>query len=137
MGVISKNTRRIIMADFRMIKNVLSGSAEYTFASSTSSGAFNAGDKIQFVFDNDFTIDDMVISALDSGTFVWKARLFYPTGHSAEIADATVSSNAFVLNDNDSSRNMWFRISKWTVLELELIENASTGAFQVSVVGRG
>lgn len=129
------------MAELRLTKNVLSGSNEYTVAVDTAN--FEAGDSIMITVDNDIIIDDMLVLALGSTDVVVKLLLQYPTGATLRINPSpaggtnVTSAAPYQMNDDADSRNMWFRIPKWTTLQILFAEIATSGALQVSVVGRG
>lgn len=117
-------------------KNVLSGSAEYTVAKETGA----AGDFINMTFDNDLILDDiMVLGASSTVDFNVVVTIQYPSGAQMEVAPSTnvTSSAPYQLNDGADSRNMWFRIPKWSVLRFEIFSITTAGALQISVAGRG
>lgn len=129
------------MASIQLFKNVLSGTSEYTFAGSTGSGgSLGTSDSISFVFDNDFTIDDILVAPLGDINMNFNAYIVYPSGNTQSLQDATntVAVNApYRLNYDEATRNMWFRIPKWSVLQFVIGEITTGGPFQISVLGRG
>lgn len=138
------------MTVYRVTKNVLKGSSEYVYPAYATTGAGSdglvGGDSIEFLFDNDFILDDAVVQALSSGLNIdIKLFLVYPTGAVLDLTLAALENvtptTPFQLNDDSSSRNLWFQIPKWTVLRLFLdsvqVAPPGDGAFQLVVVGRG
>lgn len=80
-------------------------------------------------------IDDMVVNLGSGGSFDYEVRLLYPA--STVLPVAVVSGTDFVLNDSNSTRNMWFRVPAWTKLEILVTGSFSTGSLRLGVIGRG
>jgi hypothetical protein len=140
------------MASIYLNKNVLSGSAEYTAIASVQTGgrSLNGEDSLNIQFDNDVIIDDIVISGIGTADLNLEMYLVFPTGHAMPVVTSAGAVAAFQvsgpaganvtyqLNSNEDNRNMWFRIPKWSTLQITAPGEAPTaGGFQVSVIGRG
>ncbi len=130
------------MSDLYLTKNVLSGSSEYSLNVDTVN--FEVNDSIFVAVDNDMIADDLMIIGLDPNIDVTlKLFLQYPTGAKLRInpspaAGTQVTQAApYQMNDDNDSRNMWFRVPKWTTLQIQFNTKTTDGALQVSLIGRG
>ncbi len=122
------------MADQKFTKVVQPGCFEYVVEAEVDETG-----SIQVEFDNEFMLDDLVIEVTLAGgvTISYDLNLKYPAGTVLEIL-ATITGN-FVLNNNASTRNMWFRVPAWTKLEMVIndITAGSTARVKFGVIGRG
>lgn len=119
------------MSDTLLVKNVIAGSMEYTAKVSTMS----ANDTLQLTFDNDLILDDILVAIESGSNLQFDLSLVYPSGSELDIV--TGQSSDYTMNQDGDSRNLWYRIPKWTTLKVDFTEVTTAKPVKVSVIGRG
>jgi len=113
-------------------QTVFAGAKEYS-ADMTPSAQY---DKINMRFDGELVVDDIVVTLGGSASLNFKLKLIYSTGTTMEITP-NAQSSSYSLNQNNDSRNLWYRLPKWTTLQLEITSLTTADNVKLSVIGRG
>lgn len=115
-----------------LVKNVISGASEYPAEVTVGAN----GDKLGFSFDNEIIIDDLIVTLGSSAVFSYKVQLIYPSGTKMEITPSAQSGD-WVMNQDSDSRNLWYRLPRWTTLQIEVTSYTTGDSLKFSAIARG
>ena len=116
------------MADTNLTQRVRPGIEEY-YTRSTP----DAGDTINFHFDSPFQLNDLIIDQTDSTSCTYDVNLIYPASQMTLPITTSQSSN-YYLNADQSTRNLWYRIPAWTILQIS-VSSATSAVLEVTAIG--
>ena len=93
-----------------------------------------SNDEINFHFDQDVTIDDIVIDV--DGTVSYEVILTYPASRRSLLVGSATNAD-FIMNHDTSSANLWYSVPAWTQLQISITSATSSPSLKVLAIGRG
>lgn len=117
------------MADVNLIKNVSPGLSEYVACES-----LNANDSLSFEFNQEITIDDIVLDTVGEGT-AYNVYFLYPaSGQKGYILyNFPISSHWFLNAGDNLAGKLWYHLPARTKL---IFVPSTSVTLKVTVLGR-
>lgn len=116
------------MADVNLIKNVASGLSEYVACESLS-----ANDSLSFEFNQEITVDDIVLDSVGEGT-TYDVYFLYPASGQKGYILYNIPISSWFLNAVDNlAGKLWYHLPVRTKL---VFVPSTSATIKVTVVGR-